>query len=491
MAGVRVVERAPQPADGFSDVGEVVSDPALTTVYEHGWQTFSPAGLYPATATSPRPRRPLWQTMGYRPETPAPPHGFQGEGLLVVCGPDGATHLYAAPEPAVAVPSIRARVEGDRVVVQANGPVVLTTGHQGLAATLQTWADAVARAARVPPLRTMPAGWCSWYCYWGAVREQDVLDNLAVMDRLDLRVDVVQVDDGHQAEIGDWNERSGRFGPLSALADRITATGRRAGVWTAPFLVGARSRLAAEHPDWLVGDVVVSEDSWQQRVLALDVTHPDAAEHLSQVYRRLAAEGFSYFKLDFLLAGALPGRRHQDAGPLEAYRLGLQLVREAVGADALLLGCGAPLLPSIGLVDAMRVSPDVSPYDEPELGDRSQPGLRSAMDTGRARTWQHGRFWVNDPDCLIVRPEVTSREAWAEHVSASGGLVVSSDPLAALDERGIELTRRTLRPAEPVPVAWHPDAHPDAQPDAQPGAPARAAAARLRTTGGAGCRRPT
>ena len=456
------MQRTPQSADSFQDVGEVVTEIADTTVYEHGWQTFSPAAVYPATATSPRARRPLWQTMGYRPETPGPPEGFQAEGLLVVCGPDGTTHLFAAPDPTAEVPSIRARAEGDRMVVQANGPVVTTTGDRGLAPALEGWADAVATAAQVPPLRTMPAGWCSWYCYWGEVREQDILDNLALMDTLDLRMDVVQVDDGHQAEIGDWSERSGHFGPLAALADQITATGRRAGVWTAPFLVGARSRLAAEHPDWLVGDVVVSEDSWQQRVLALDVTHPDAAEHLSQVYRRLAEEGFSYFKLDFLLAGALPGRRAQDASPLAAYRLGLELVRDAVGPDALLLGCGAPLLPSIGLVDAMRVSPDVSPTDEPELGDMSQPGLRSAMVAGRARTWQHGRFWVNDPDCLIVRPEVASRDAWAEHVTTGGGLVVSSDPLGALDERGLELTRQSLRPAEPVPVTWHPYAEPGA-----------------------------
>jgi alpha-galactosidase len=222
-------------------------------------------------------------------------------------------------------------------------------------------------------------------------------------------------------------------------------------------LVGARSQLAQQHPDWLVGDVVVSEDSWHQQILALDVTHPDAAEHLASVYRFLAQEGFSYYKLDFLLAGALPGRRHQDASPLDAYRLGLQVVRDAVGEEALLLGCGAPLLPSIGLVDAMRVSPDVSAQLEPELGDMCQPGMRSAMAAGRARTWQHGRFWVNDPDCLLARPEVAHRDAWAEHVAASGGLAISSDPLAALDEHGLDLTRRVLRPAEPRPVPWAPE----------------------------------
>ena len=44
-----------------------------------------------------------------------------------------------------------------------------------------------------------------------------------------------------------------------------------------------------------------------------------------------------------------------------AYRSGIELIREAIGEDAYLLGCGAPLLPSSGLFDAMRVSPDTAP----------------------------------------------------------------------------------------------------------------------------------
>jgi alpha-galactosidase len=63
---------------------------------------------------------------------------------------------------------------------------------------------------------------------------------------------------------------------------------------------------------------------------------------------------------------------------------------------------GAPILPSVGLVDAMRVSPDTGPRYEPPAGDLSMPSQRSATLTGRARAWQNGLFWVNDPDCLIV-----------------------------------------------------------------------------------------
>ena len=165
----------------------------------------------------------------------------------------------------------------------------------------------------------------------------------------------------------------------------------------------------------------------------LDVTHPDAAEHLVGVFATLRERGFRFHKIDFIYGGAMVGRRHEDVTPIEAYRRGLELVRAGAGDDAVILGCGAPLLPSIGLVDAMRISPDVMPAWAPDLDDISQPGMRSALAAGRARAWMHGRLWVNDPDCVLVRPEVERPEPWAEYVETLRGLAVSSDPLPQLD----------------------------------------------------------
>jgi alpha-galactosidase len=92
----------------------------------------------------------------------------------------------------------------------------------------------------------------------------------------------------------------------------------------------------------------------------------------------------------------------------------------------------------------MRISPDTGPKVELPGDDASQPSSRAAIVTGAARAFQQGRFWINDPDCLIVRPEVEGREAWAEHVERYGGLRASSDRLADLDEWGLETTRRLL-----------------------------------------------
>jgi alpha-galactosidase len=136
-----------------------------------------------------------------------------------------------------------------------------------------------------------------------------------------------------------------------------------------------------------------------------------------------------------------------------AYRSGLELIRTAVGDDAYLLGCGAPILPSIGLLDAMRVSPDTGPRYEPPHGDLTAPAGRSAIVTGTGRAWQHGRWWVNDPDCLLARPGVERREELARHVERYGGLRSASDRIASLDAWGVETTRR-LCSAVPPPIPF-------------------------------------
>jgi alpha-galactosidase len=141
----------------------------------------------------------------------------------------------------------------------------------------------------------------------------------------------------------------------------------------------------------------------------------------------------------------MEGRRAEPVDGVSAYRHGLRVIREAIGPDSYLLGCGAPILPSVGLVDAMRVGPDIAHHYEPVDGDLSQPSQRAAAQNSRWRAWQQGRFWVNDADCLVAGPHVERREDWARVVEAYSGLRSSSDRLRGLDEWGLAVTRRLLR----------------------------------------------
>jgi alpha-galactosidase len=423
----------------FLDVAELRADLSSTRIYEEGWQSWSPVGIYPAIAKSPRPPDQRAATMGWRPGKQQPQTGFQGEGVLAIAGPPGA-YAWHALDPAREVPSIRARLEGDTIVVATDGATVEVHAASP-DEVLARVGDAL--APHRLGARVVPRGWCSWYRYFGDVTALDVLENLNVADRLDLPLDVIQLDDGYNHGVGDWLDSSPQFGSLADVLAAIAAHGRTPGLWTAPFLVGGESRTAREHPEWLVGGADAGWN-WRQRLYVLDVTEPHAAAHLEHVYRSLAELGVGYHKLDFLYAGAIPGRRFADVDPIEAYREGLRVVRRGTGADALLVGCGAPLLASIGLVDVMRIGPDILEEPRPRKPIDSSRSIGQAIEIASARAWMNGRLWLNDPDCLVVRPEIPDRERWADFVTNYRGLKVSSDRLAELDPRGIELTRLAL-----------------------------------------------
>ncbi|MEU0969628.1 glycoside hydrolase family 36 protein [Streptomyces sp. NPDC005917] len=434
----------------FTPVASLPVDTRTARVHEEGWQSWSPSGSYALGAAPHRPTNHNWATVCYRPGRGVPAGAFQGEGLLALDPGDGSpVRLWAATDPLHEVPSVRLSVDTGVASVEADGPVKEWTGAD-IQSVLADWAGSLA----LPTPRPAPTVWCSWYEYFTAVTEDDIHENLRAMDTLDLPIDVVQIDDGYQSALGDWLNLSGRFRSRRGIADAIRARGRRAGIWTAPFLVDPASALAETYPDWLVRDPdcnpLHAGRNWGHDLYVLDTTHPGAAAYLTDVFATLRAEGYDYFKVDFLYAGALDGVRHSGADALTAYRLGIALIREAIGADAYLLGCGAPVLPSVGLFDAMRVSPDTAPHRRPAAGDYSQPGQDPAEFTGVGRQWQHGRLWINDPDCLMARPAVETRARWAAHVESVGGLVASSDRLLSLDPWGVETTRRLLTGATGV-----------------------------------------
>ncbi len=322
-------------------------------------------------------------------------------------------------------------LEGGQVRVSASGPVSVRVHPDGGEAALAAYGDALA-----VPLAEPPTVWCSWYRYFEEVTADDVVENLRAFDEHDLSVDVVQIDDGWSAGLGEGLHPTPRFGSLRAVVEEVRGSGRRAGIWLAPFVVGTETTLARRHPDWLVGP---AGRNWGQPLAGLDLTHRGVRDLLRDRLEWLVSLGVDYFKLDFLYAGAAPGPRQDGSDPVAAYRSGLALIREVVGADVLVVGCGAPLLPSVGLVDVMRVSPDTFH----EGGEDGSVGLRGLMPMA-ARSWQQGRLWINDPDCVVARPTYSLRERWANAAQDLGGLASFSDRVAELDAWGLDTVRALL-----------------------------------------------
>jgi alpha-galactosidase len=146
--------------------------------------------------------------------------------------------------------------------------------------------------------------------------------------------------------------------------------------------------------------------NWGEPLAALDCANPDVLAWLAALMRKVRAWGFGYAKLDFLYAGALPGVRAHGMPREDAYRGALRVMREALG-DAYLLVCGAPVVPSVGLCDALRVGPDVAgvwdvPRDSRLLANHATPGARNAVRTTVHRLWMASLFHV-DPDVAYFR----------------------------------------------------------------------------------------
>lgn len=316
-----------------------------------------------------------------------------------------------------------------------------------------------AMGARVP--ERVPTGWCTWYYFYGEDRTHDIEANLKSLERYQLPLEYVLIDDGYQSAIGDWLTPNLEKYPegMAALGERIRATGRKLAVWTAPFAAEAHSRLCAEHPDWILRDAqgtpVVAWQHWGVDTYALDLTNPQVAEWLRDVYRTMRQEwGCELFKLDFVYAAALPGVRHNPRlTRAQAVRRGLEIIRETVG-DAFILGCGAPLATSVGLVDGMRVGPDVHMDWEPLWADLSYPSARNSLHISTTRSFMHRHLWLNDPDCLLVRHRgdesslvLNEMRTMTSLVGLLGGLTVNSDNLTVIRPGRLKYLRQVLPPS--------------------------------------------
>ena len=108
-----------------------------------------------------------------------------------------------------------------------------------------------------------------------------------------------------------------------------------------------------------------------------------------------------------------------------------------------LLACGAPIVPSVGVFDAIRVGPDVAPWwDMPlvtqYLHDPTAPSTRFAIATSANRLWL-APLIEPDPDVVYFRRRynlLSRRERAAlQDLATVCGFRATSDPPAWLDDR--------------------------------------------------------
>jgi len=393
--------------------------------YRHGWQSWSPTGWIDVD----RPFAPLHPAI-MRPGQVDPLYALDekpnGSWLGAVEAPDGDVILLGALglESHVALDDQTLHgwyEQGSGEWFVANDPEQIVFAQY---ATLlgERLGEKRASTAASGLHSTPPRVWCSWYSLYTAISEERLLRILNDLgpfdgapwpdrqDRQGLPFDVFQIDDGWQKGIGDWEANEKFPSGMDSLAARIHATHRTAGLWLAPLLIVPSSGIYRQQPDWLLhdekGKLVSAGFNWGEPLYALDTTHPAGLEWLAALMKKVRAWGYDYIKLDFLYAGALPGVRHNGMSREAAYRHGLKVIRETLG-EAYFLTCGAPILPSLGLCDGMRLGPDVAAYwdsnrDSRLLNNLAAPGVQNSLRTTLHRLWLRPLVHV-DPDVVYFR----------------------------------------------------------------------------------------
>ncbi|MHA1147344.1 MAG: glycoside hydrolase family 36 protein [Promethearchaeota archaeon] len=325
----------------------------------------------------------------------------------------------------------------------------------------------------------VPVGWCSWYYYYTKINQEEIIKNLDFFNKYknELPIDFMQLDDGYQKAIGDFNIINEKFSNgLDQLFLKINNANFRGGIWTGPFFAVKKSKIFQEHPDWFLRKngskkLLKALFNWGAFEYSLDLTNPEVLNHIKGLFTDLlyALQDKSkrdrslidFFKIDFIYS-AIPldgDFKNKNYTRAQILHLAVKTIRDAIGEESFLLGCGAPLGPCIGIVDAMRIGTDTAPYWKlvDSLGEKfafSAPSLKRALLPILFRSFMHKYFWINDPDCLMIRRTNTKLNKDEINLQItlfglSGGQILISDDMTQLNKDEINDAKLVIPPYNP------------------------------------------
>ncbi len=299
-------------------------------------------------------------------------------------------------------------------------------------------------------------GYTSWYNYYQNISEEIILRDLNSLYEHKDYVNTYQIDDGYQTSVGDWFSINAEKFPngMKVLVDAIHEKGFTAGLWLAPFGAQRGSKLAKEHPDWLIknkkGKPIPVGANWGG-FYALDIYNEDARAYIKSVFNEvLNVWGFDLVKLDFLYAASIIPMYGKSRGEI-AYDA-IDLLRECVG-DKKILGCGVQQMPCFGRVEYMRIGPDMALWWKHNLlrknMHREDVSTPNAVNNSIFRRCLNGRAFLCDPDVFLLRrtnikftPE--QQKLLGKFIKLFGGVLFMSDNVAEYDSEQLETFRDIL-----------------------------------------------
>lgn len=303
------------------------------------------------------------------------------------------------------------------------------------------------------------AGYTSWYNYYQNINEEIILRDLQGLARAGKNANIFQIDDGYETKVGDWDMDTVKFpNGLAPIVDRIHEQGLMAGLWYAPFAAQFKANVIKNHPDWLIrnkhGRPVISGIAWGG-FYALDFEKEEVREYIKAYFDKVFNEWhFDMVKLDFLYAAAIEPRNGKTRGQLMCEAM--DFLRECCG-DKIILGCGVPLAPAFGVVDACRISCDVeNTFKEKfyvKVTNQEIISAKMAMVNSVYRRHLNGRIWANDPDVFFLRDDgmkkagytLQQKQLLAKVNHIFGDVLFVSDNVGAYDDVKMQILLDTYR----------------------------------------------
>ena len=282
--------------------------------------------------------------------------------------------------------------------------------------------------APISHLGKTPGGWESWYNHYADINENLILTDLQALTQTENLIStgsfsskIFQIDDGWEASLGDWEPRTDRFpNGLTPLAQRIEEAGFIPGLWIAPFIIDARSKTAAAHPQWLLHNekhepvVAGYNPLWGKRgnFFCLDLSRDEVVDYLDKLMDKIINDwGFRYIKIDFMYAGMLYGNYNNPTASYKIYNRAIAALtsrnKTNKGNPVAYLGCGIPFELSFKYTPLCRIGCDTYEHWTNKLArllkwnGRNEAYLNLKDTLGHA-LWNNTVF-ANDPDVVFIR----------------------------------------------------------------------------------------
>ena len=295
-------------------------------------------------------------------------------------------------------------------------------------------------------------GYSSWYNYYQNINEEIILRDLASLDE---RFNLVQIDDGYQEYVGDWTHINKQKFPngLKGIVDKIHASGKKAGIWVAPFAAETKSEVFRNHPEYFLkenGEFVKAGCNWSG-FYTYDLNNKDARNHIKENLEFLMDLGFDFFKLDFLYASSITPYEGKTRAMVarESYKFLHEVLK-----DKMILGCGACISSCANIFEYLRIGPDVSLIFDDKWFMRKLHRERISTKVTLQNTIYRSLFnyhmFLNDPDVFLLRDTNISlsekqKEALVLINSLFGGILMTSDDIATYNDKEKELLEESFK----------------------------------------------